>query len=79
MVLFHATEVAILQDKLEEFLYLAKSLGFTCIEVSDGTIDLSPEVREKAIARAGDMGFKVLTEVGKKVDDRNPTVPVMAE
>ncbi|GBF32978.1 phosphosulfolactate synthase [Desulfocucumis palustris] len=72
-------EVALLQNKLEEFLYLAKSLGFTCIEVSDGTISLSPEVRERAIVRAGDMGFKVLTEVGKKVGECNPPVPVMAE
>ncbi len=71
--------MAIVQDKLEEFLYLSKSLGFTCIEVSDGTINLSPEVRERAIAAARNMGFKVLTEVGKKVGDSNPPVSVMAE
>ncbi|RKO67330.1 phosphosulfolactate synthase [Desulfofundulus salinus] len=59
-------EVAILQEKIEEYLYLAKTIGFTAIEVSDGTITLLPEIREKAIARAADLGFKVLTEVGKK-------------
>ncbi len=59
-------EVAILQEKIEEYLYLARTFGFTAIEVSDGTITMSSEVREKAIARAADLGFKVLTEVGKK-------------
>ncbi|HHW45096.1 phosphosulfolactate synthase [Desulfofundulus thermobenzoicus] len=59
-------EVAIIQEKLEEFLYLARHLGFTAIEVSDGTINMSDEVRDRAIATAAGMGFKVLTEVGKK-------------
>lgn len=59
-------EVAILQEKIEEYLYLAKSLGFTAIEVSDGTITMSEEVRERVIHRAAEIGFKVLTEVGKK-------------
>lgn len=67
-------EVAIIQNKLEDFLYTSKNLGFTCIEVSDGTITLSPEVRERAIAMACDLGFTVLTEVGKK--DVNDTTPV---
>ncbi len=72
-------EVAILQDKLEEFLYLSKQLGFTCIEVSDGTIKLKPEVRERAITMARELGFKVLTEVGKKVGEDSPPIPEMAE
>jgi phosphosulfolactate synthase len=59
-------EVAILQDKIEEYLYLARSIGFTAVEVSDGTISLPSEVREKVISRAADLGLKVLTEVGKK-------------
>ncbi|MFZ5632841.1 MAG: phosphosulfolactate synthase [Bacillota bacterium] len=72
-------EVAILQDKLEDFLYLARDLGFTCIEVSDGTITLHPEVRERAIIRAAEMGFRVLTEVGKKhEDDRAPVLEMAA-
>lgn len=59
-------EIAVLQDKLKEYLVLAKNFGFTAIEVSDGTIHVSPEVRELAIFTAADLGFKVLTEVGKK-------------
>lgn len=59
-------EIAIFQNKLAEYLYLSKSLGFTAIEVSDGTITLDSEVREKAINMATRLDFLVLTEVGKK-------------
>ncbi len=63
-------EVAILQNKLDIFLQKAKSLGYSCIEVSDGTINMSQQVRKSAIHKALDMGFKVLSEVGKK-DERD--------
>ncbi|MEG6511340.1 phosphosulfolactate synthase [Desulforamulus ruminis] len=59
-------EVAILQDKLREYLVMARDFGFSAVEVSDGTIDLDPEIRTRAITLAAEMGFKVLTEVGKK-------------
>lgn len=70
--------MAILQDKLEDFLYHARDIGFTCIEVSDGTITLYPEVRERAIYKAGEMGFKVLSEVGKKHEGDHAPVREMA-
>ena len=73
-------EVAIIQDRLEEFYQVCKNLGFTCVEVSDGTITLDREVRERAIARASDMGFLVLTEVGKKdVNDQTPVEDFAAQ
>lgn len=59
-------EVALLQDKLREYLEMARAFGFTAIEVSDGTIDLDLSKRSEAITTAVEMGFKVLTEVGKK-------------
>jgi phosphosulfolactate synthase len=59
-------EVAVNQNRLNEFLFRAKQLGFTAIEVSNGTIDLSDNMREKAIKKSMALGFKVLTEVGKK-------------
>ena len=66
-------EVAVVQDRLEEYLQASKNLGFTCIEVSDGTISLDKALRERAIARACDLGFIVFTEVGKKdTNDRTP-------
>lgn len=67
-------EVAVLQDKLKEYLALAKNLGYTAIEVSDGTINISPEVRERAISMAAELGLRVLTEVGKKDPQDNAPV-----
>lgn len=64
-------EVAVLQDKLSEYLMLAKALGYTAIEVSDGTVNISSEVRDRAISMAVALGFKVLTEVGKKDPSEN--------
>lgn len=59
-------EVAISQDKLREFINRVWYLGFSAIEVSDGTIKMPAGLREKAIATAAGIGLKVLTEVGKK-------------
>lgn len=66
-------EVAAAQDKVEPFLRLAHTIGFTAIEVSDGTINLSPEKRYEAITMAAEFGFKVLSEVGKKDPDAQDT------
>lgn len=59
-------EVAVMQGKMKEFIHAAKDLGFTAIEVSDGTIDLSDRTRKQAMDMAAGLGLKVLTEVGKK-------------
>jgi phosphosulfolactate synthase len=59
-------EIAITQGALAPYLERAKDLGFTHIEVSDGTIDLDPGARREAIALARSYGFPVITEVGKK-------------
>ncbi len=67
-------EIAIWQDKLESYLQHATELGFTGIEVSDGTIPLSTKERRRAIQSAKAHGFKVVTEVGKK--DGTP-IPVL--
>lgn len=59
-------EVAVSKDSLVEYLYKGKELGFTAIEISNGTINLSSNLRRKAIMNAHSLGYKVLTEVGKK-------------
>lgn len=59
-------EVAIMQGKMKEFIQHVRDLGFTALEVSDGTIDLTDRMREQAIDMARGLGLKVLTEVGKK-------------
>lgn len=59
-------EIAVLQGKLKDYLAYAKELGYTAVEISDGTIKIAPEVREQAICVALEHDLKVLTEVGNK-------------
>ncbi|MHB1506156.1 MAG: phosphosulfolactate synthase [Sulfobacillus sp.] len=59
-------EVAVWQDALAPFLDRCVALGFTAMEVSDGTVPLSAATRRQAISMSLDRGLTVLTEVGKK-------------
>ncbi|HEY8417063.1 MAG TPA: phosphosulfolactate synthase [Limnochordales bacterium] len=67
-------EAAVLQGTAARFLAVAREVGFTYIEVSEGTIELAADVRGDLIRRALDMGFGVVTEVGKK-DPSRPLAP----
>lgn len=67
-------EIAVHQGTVPCFLRAARDAGFPFVEVSEGTIDLSPSTRRSLISRAADMGFGVLSEVGKK-DPNKPLVP----
>ena len=55
------------------------ALGFTGIEVSDGTVDMPAEARQEAIERALAAGFEVITEVGSKDPDRQPSPAEMVD
>jgi len=70
------TELAIFQGVFPQFLARAKEKGFTTIEVSDGTIEMTPSQRGDYIKRASDAGFYVITEVGTK-DLNNPKATEM--
>lgn len=59
-------EVMIWQKVYPGYLKQARDLGFSGIEISDGTITMSDEVRREAIGRAVEMGFRVFSEVGRK-------------
>jgi phosphosulfolactate synthase len=59
-------ELAYLKNKFDEFLNEADKLGFKAVEISDGSIIISPEDRIAAISKAKDQGFLVISEVGKK-------------
>jgi len=67
-------EVAVWQGVIDEYLDRAKKLGFSAIEVSDGTIDIGLRTRADVIKRSIDRGFKVITEVGKK--DPHDVLPI---
>jgi phosphosulfolactate synthase len=59
-------EATLVQGVYPQYLSRAKELGFTAIEISDGTISMSRQIRDDSIKRARDAGLRVITEVGKK-------------
>ena len=73
------TEYAIVHGACRDFMRRARSLGFTGIEVSDGTIHLSPHVRRDVIQTALDLGLVVVAEVGKKDPREQPSAAALAE
>ena len=67
-------EVAIWQKVFDEYLDRAYELGFSAIEVSDGTVEIDSLKRKETITKSLDKGFKVITEVGKK--DPKEALPI---
>jgi phosphosulfolactate synthase len=67
-------EVALWKGAYEKYLERAKQLGFSAIEISDGTIEIDLATRKDIIQQALDMDFKVITEVGKK--DPKEALPI---
>jgi len=59
-------EVAVWQGVFDEYLKRARELGFSAIEVSDGTTKIDRETRKDIIKKTLDKDFRVYTEVGKK-------------
>jgi phosphosulfolactate synthase len=59
-------EAAVLQHKQDHFFEMVHQLGFTSIEVSDGTIELSPQLRKDLILKGMEYQLQVFTEYGKK-------------
>jgi phosphosulfolactate synthase len=72
-------EVSVWQNTVTSYLERARQLGFTAIEVSDGTIEMNRATRREVIRSARDMGFKVITEVGKKDPAETPPMEVIHE
>jgi len=62
-------EIAVKQAPVESYLARVKALGFTAIEISDGTFPLSADMRRKAISLAAEAGLTVYAEFGKKDAD----------
>jgi len=69
-------EYAYVKGKFDEFLDECMELGFEAVEVSDGSSDISLEERKKAIEKAKDNGFIVLTEVGKKLPEKDKKLTI---
>lgn len=73
------TEYAILHGVYPDYLRRARELGFNAVEVSDGTIHMTPEIRRDLICIARDLGLTVVAEVGKKDPREQPTAAKLAE
>jgi phosphosulfolactate synthase len=70
-------EVALWQGVYDKYLKRAKELGFSAIEVSDGTIEIDLRIRERVIKKTLDAGFKVISEVGKKKPEEKPSLSLV--
>lgn len=60
------SEFMLWQNEYPAYLARAKLLGFTGMEISDGTIEMPKPMRRNAIERAARAGFRVFSEVGRK-------------
>ncbi len=72
-------EAAVVQSHCRPYMERARELGFSAVEVSDGTIPLPAERRRNIIACARDAGLIPITEVGQKDPRRQPTPNHLAE
>jgi phosphosulfolactate synthase len=59
-------ELAWLQGRVAPFLTEARALGFSCIEVSDGTVTMPHAQKLALISQVREAGFRVTSEVGSK-------------
>jgi len=59
-------EVAIAKRAIPSFFEMILALGYTGLEVSDGTIEVNRKLRNELILRGVEEGLNVITEYGKK-------------
>jgi phosphosulfolactate synthase len=62
-------EIAWAQGRTEAFFAFALEAGFSAIEVSDGTYTLPTRAKLALIEHAARLGFRVVSEVGKKLPE----------
>jgi len=59
-------EIAYQQNKVTEFFQSAKAIGVDSIEVSNGTVTINSEDKQRLINEAKEFGFEVFSEIGRK-------------
>jgi len=72
-------EVALVERHCRDYMKHAKALGFTAVEISDGTIPMPAFRRRNIIQCALDAGLIPITEVGKKDPRQQPSADQIAE
>lgn len=71
-------EIAYARNRVPEFFADLKALGFSCLEVSDGTVEMPPGAKLDLIRRARDEGFTVVSEIGRKTIEADDRLDVAA-
>lgn len=70
-------EVAFDRDEVERFLDSARDLGFSCVEVSNGIHpDIDRESKTRLIQTAVAAGFRVFSEIGRKLPEEDRALTV---
>ncbi|MGH9894217.1 MAG: phosphosulfolactate synthase, partial [bacterium] len=72
-------EVALLERHCRDYMKHAKHLGFSAVEISDGTISMPAFRRKNIIHCALDAGLVPITEAGKKDPKQQPSAQQIAE
>ena len=72
-------EAALVEQHCRVFMQRARQLGFSAVEISDGTIELPLDRRKRVIDCALDAGLVAITEVGKKDPEHQPEAKDLAE
>lgn len=62
-------EIACHQGEVERYVSRICALGCNAVEISDGTLPISPQLRRQAISLAREAGLTVYSEYGKKAAD----------
>lgn len=60
-------EVATVKGEVEDYFNTVQKVGFSAVEISDGTIEITGKYRSDSIRMARDKGLTVITEYGKKL------------
>lgn len=72
-------EAAIVQQHCRDYMRRARELGFTAVEISEGSIDLPGDRRRRIVDCARNAGLVPITEVGRKDPDRQPSAAALVE
>ncbi|MGX9705795.1 phosphosulfolactate synthase [Laceyella tengchongensis] len=71
-------EIAYSRRKVDEYFQMVRDWGLDWVEISDGTVTIPSETRYRLVQQACQMGFQVITEIGKKMHSYHPTVDEFA-
>lgn len=72
-------EAAIVQQHCRDYMRRARELGFTAVEISEGSIDLPGDRRRRIVDCARNAGLVPITEVGRKDPQRQPSAAELVE